>query len=146
MKLLLATLIACFLITCYFGSAQSSSLSLGGQNNLDESDHEDEILFNVTLSWNNYNKAENNYFKIINVASIQKQVVSGLLYTIDATISETECSKKTTQNTQKSPITQSTLKSCALKAKGKRFSCVFKYWVRSWMDSYELDDSKCTKV
>lgn len=114
----------------------------GGHNDIEIDNNVKQIALNVTTLYNNRYSGSPNFFKITCLKKAQSQIVSGVLYTITATISETVCDK--TQMPSPGLLTQSNVDSCALKEGGKSSNCVFKYWTEPWKSNYSLTEAECS--
>lgn len=99
------------------------------------------MAFNSSVLWNQERSNMDSLFKITCLKNIKFQVVAGMLYTINATLSETICDKS-----KMFKLHTMNLDRCNLKNGGIVFECAFKYWTQIWMDNYSLLDAKCSRV
>lgn len=114
---------------------------LGGLQSMSiDTDLVKEIALNVTTLWNNQTNSSS-FFRITCLKGVKKQVVTGDMYHLNVLVGQTNCSKS------KMPafglLKQSDVDACVPVLNGASFQCNWKYWVRSWLKSYLLNDSKC---
>lgn len=100
-----------------------------------------EIAINSSLLWNLQRNNMDKLFKITCLKSVKFQIVSGMLYTVNATISETVCEKNIITNLSR----KESQESCDLKSDGVVLNCAFKYWTQIWIDNYSLVDADCIR-
>ncbi|XP_034040344.1 cystatin C (amyloid angiopathy and cerebral hemorrhage) [Thalassophryne amazonica] len=85
-----------------------------------------------------YNKRSNSlfHFAVLNVVSVQKQVVAGIRYIITVDMARTTCRKS---NTELTCLNQSVSGNPAVER------CKFDLWSRPWLNSIILQDENCTR-
>lgn len=120
----------------------SGGMNLGGFRNLTVDKNVLTAAQKCNMAWNQiYNEAAN-FHKVLCVRNVQGQVVAGMNYKINVTLSETVCAKPLKgQNID--GHNESDLNACALKSNGSETNCVFECWVQTWLRRYELRSQMC---
>lgn len=112
----------------------------GGLVNIKVDDNIKSFASQAATKWNSKYNTLPSIYKVVCVRNAQSQVVSGIIYRINATLSETNCPR-----TNNAPVTQAQISSCQLKTNGKNLNCVFRFWVQPWLNNYSLvEKPKCT--
>ncbi|MBN3294639.1 CYT protein, partial [Polypterus senegalus] len=112
----------------------------GGIKSIDPANEGVQEAVNFAIS--EHNKASDDIFayKLIKIISAKYQVVSGMIYIIEATIGRTTCEKEdlTALNSiNKCPLQKGPRKS-------KTYTCTFKIWTRAWIQSTQLLLNECS--
>lgn len=99
----------------------------------------EQALQAVDFSLARLNQESNDLFKskLIKLNKAMRQVVAGVKYVLEFTISPTTCTKN--------DVEQLDLKTCPVQKNAKQKNCVVEVWDQSWMDRrYKMLNSNCT--
>ncbi|XP_028664815.1 cystatin-like [Erpetoichthys calabaricus] len=112
----------------------------GGINDIDPAN--EGVQTAVSFAISEHNKVSDDIFayKLIKIISAKYQVVSGLIYIIEATIGRTTCEKKDLSD-------QNSINKCPLQngpRNAKTYTCTFKIWTRAWIQSTQLLMNVCS--
>lgn len=140
----LAALIARISSDCVADPVGAPSNLAGGFSDVQIDDNIRQVALKSSVLWNKQVSGSPSFFKITCLKKAQSQVVSGMMYNITATISETMCDKS--QFSSSNMLTQSSVDACNLKSGGASYNCWFKIWVQSWRDRFSLEESNCAPV
>lgn len=99
---------------------------------------------NSTEQWNRERNTVSPYlFKLECVRNIKYQIVAGMLYTINATLTETRC-ERSRLFMRRAPLLDVSV--CEPRPGGITLNCAFIFWTQVWLDNYSLLDSRCIKI
>lgn len=83
-----------------------------------------------SLLWNKKSNFQN-FYKVTVIRKAYSQVVSGVIYSLNVTIHETNCAKENILSRQN--VSTTDLNSCST-ATGAQFNCFFKLWLQPWLN------------
>lgn len=97
-----------------------------------------EQAFTASLQWNEQNTSWSNFFAVSCIINAQEQVVAGMIYKINVTITETECTKDLVK-------ASGDLANCNHVDSGLSLNCLFSIYVRLPFLNIppELNDYNC---
>lgn len=102
------------------------------------------VALDSTYQFNALYNTASYYYKLICIKSAKSQVVAGLKYRINATISETTCQKNTILS---KPFTPNVLSNCAVPSKPILYNCLFTYLSQPWLNVNKLIEyPQCVNV
>lgn len=118
---------------------ESSEHKYGSMNLVEEiDDNIREQAFTASLQWNEKNTSWSNFFAVSCIINAQEQVVAGMIYKLNVTITETECTKDLVK-------TSGDLANCKSVDSGMSLNCLFSIYVRLPFLNIppELNDYSC---
>ncbi|NXE07504.1 CYT protein, partial [Lophotis ruficrista] len=110
---------------------------VGGPTEIDNPENDEGLQRALQFAMAEYNKASNDmyYSRVVRIISAQRQIVSGLIYTMKVEIGRTTCTKPATD-----------LQSCGFHdapQMAKHTICVFKVYTIPWLNKISLLEHKC---
>lgn len=118
---------------------ESSEHKYGSMNLVEKiDDNIREQAFTASLQWNKKNTSWSNFFAVSCIINAQEQVVAGMIYKINVTITETECTKDLVK-------ASGDLANCNHVDSGLSLNCLFSIYVRLPFLNIppELNDYNC---
>lgn len=125
-----------------YASTGVEGVVAGGLKEIDyEKENVDELLKNITLLWNDKYDG-NSFYKISELLSIKKQIVSGVKYVVNVEFVRTICTREEMAKLKR--ISKRKLIECrSRKDPRKSTTCVIDYWVQAWTNTYKITNAEC---